>query len=166
MGGVRTKYYYSVNSVHCSILSVVAQAQSEKRPASGFSEWAFKRGRGAISNTHTLLHTRFTRCKQPHCYTHASPPTTVAIMKLETVQFDARFPNQNQTKACWQYFVDYHKVGNRISLAIGTRVAYCFALFSSFLQCIKAKGEDYAPCVQFFKAYKSICPDEWVCLEC
>ncbi|KAI4817319.1 hypothetical protein E4T44_10523, partial [Aureobasidium sp. EXF-8845] len=31
--------------------------------------------------------------------------------------FDARFPNQNQTKHCWQNYVDYHK-------------------------CILAKGED------------------------
>jgi cytochrome c oxidase subunit 6b len=36
---------------------------------------------------------------------------------------DARFPNQNQTKHCWQNYVDYHK-------------------------CINAKGEDFAPCRQ------------------
>lgn len=44
-------------------------------------------------------------------------PQLAAIMKLETPQFDARFPNQNQTKACWQYFVDYQKVFKRYSLA-------------------------------------------------
>lgn len=37
--------------------------------------------------------------------------------------FDARFPNQNQTKHCWQNYVDYHK-------------------------CITAKGEDFKPCRQ------------------
>jgi len=37
--------------------------------------------------------------------------------------FDARFPNQNQTKHCWQNYVDYHK-------------------------CILAKGEDFPPCRQ------------------
>ncbi|KAK3073065.1 Cytochrome c oxidase subunit 6B [Teratosphaeriaceae sp. CCFEE 6253] len=37
--------------------------------------------------------------------------------------FDARFPNQNQTKHCWQNYVDYHK-------------------------CILAKGEDFKPCRQ------------------
>jgi len=58
-------------------------------------------------------------------------------LTLETPQFDARFPNPNQTKACWQYYVDYHK-------------------------CVKAKGEDYAPCNQFFKAYRSFCPLSWV----
>ena len=37
--------------------------------------------------------------------------------------FDARFPNQNQTKHCWQNYVDYHK-------------------------CILAKGDDFKPCRQ------------------
>jgi len=37
--------------------------------------------------------------------------------------YDARFPNQNQTKHCWQNYVDYHK-------------------------CILAKGEDFKPCRQ------------------
>ncbi len=50
--------------------------------------------------------------------------------------FDARFPNQNQTKHCWQNYVDYHK-------------------------CIIAKGEDFAPCRQFFLAYRSLCPSGW-----
>ncbi|MCJ1284399.1 Cytochrome c oxidase subunit 6B [Xylographa opegraphella] len=50
--------------------------------------------------------------------------------------FDARFPNQNQTKHCWQNYVDYHK-------------------------CILAKGEDFAPCRQFFLAYRSLCPSAW-----
>ncbi len=36
---------------------------------------------------------------------------------------DARFPNMNQTKHCWQNYVDYHK-------------------------CVLAKGEDFAPCRQ------------------
>ncbi|TKA37850.1 Cytochrome c oxidase subunit 6B [Friedmanniomyces endolithicus] len=51
-------------------------------------------------------------------------------------RFDARFPNQNQTKHCWQNYVDYHK-------------------------CILAKGEDFKPCRQFFLAYRSLCPSSW-----
>ncbi|KAK1821866.1 Cytochrome c oxidase subunit 6B [Friedmanniomyces endolithicus] len=53
-----------------------------------------------------------------------------------TIGFDARFPNQNQTKHCWQNYVDYHK-------------------------CILAKGEDFKPCRQFFLAYRSLCPSSW-----
>ncbi|EDU49074.1 cytochrome c oxidase polypeptide VIb [Pyrenophora tritici-repentis Pt-1C-BFP] len=52
------------------------------------------------------------------------------------IGFDARFPNQNQTKHCWQNYVDYHK-------------------------CIIAKGEDFAPCRQFMLAYRSLCPNGW-----
>ncbi|KAI0512846.1 cytochrome c oxidase polypeptide vib-like protein [Xylaria bambusicola] len=56
--------------------------------------------------------------------------------KFVTAGVDARFPNQNQTKHCWQNYVDYHK-------------------------CINAKGEDFAPCRQFFLAYRSLCPSGW-----
>ncbi|KAF7845677.1 hypothetical protein BT93_L1283 [Corymbia citriodora subsp. variegata] len=58
------------------------------------------------------------------------------IANLFTAGFDARFPNQNQTKHCWQNYVDYHK-------------------------CILAKGEDFKPCRQFFLAYRSLCPSSW-----
>lgn len=51
--------------------------------------------------------------------------------------FDARFPNQNQTKHCWQNYVDYHK-------------------------CVNAKGEDFMPCKQFYYAYRSLCPNAWL----
>lgn len=54
--------------------------------------------------------------------------------------FDARFPNTNQTKHCWQNYVDYFK-------------------------CIKARGEDFAPCQQFFRAYHSLCPNDFVSVQ-
>ncbi|CAO0794860.1 cytochrome c oxidase subunit 6B COX6B [Mucor lusitanicus] len=57
--------------------------------------------------------------------------------KLTTAGFDARFPNTNQTKHCWQNYVDYFK-------------------------CINARGEDFAPCKQFYRAYHSLCPNEWI----
>ncbi|KAG9037445.1 Cytochrome c oxidase subunit 6B [Tulasnella sp. UAMH 9824] len=62
---------------------------------------------------------------------------------FQTVGFDGkftsvpRFPNANQTKNCFQNYVDYHK-------------------------CISAKGEDFAPCKQFLRAYHSLCPNEWI----
>ncbi|RKO91291.1 cytochrome c oxidase, subunit VIb, partial [Blyttiomyces helicus] len=43
----------------------------------------------------------------------------------------------HQAKNCWQNYVDYFK-------------------------CVKAKGEDYAPCEQFKFAYTELCPGEWV----
>ncbi|CBF69846.1 cytochrome c oxidase subunit VIb [Aspergillus nidulans FGSC A4] len=52
------------------------------------------------------------------------------------VSYDARFPQQNQTKHCWQNYVDYHK-------------------------CVNAKGEDFRPCRQFYLAFRSLCPKPW-----
>jgi len=57
--------------------------------------------------------------------------------QMKTAPFDARFPNQNQTKSCWQNFIDYNK-------------------------CVKAKGEEYDPCSYFKRNYKSLCPIAWV----
>ncbi|KAI9293448.1 cytochrome c oxidase, subunit VIb [Neoconidiobolus thromboides FSU 785] len=57
-------------------------------------------------------------------------------IQLETAPFDARFPNTNQTKHCWQNYVDYYK-------------------------CINAKGEDFPACKQFYKNYRSLCPSSW-----
>ncbi|OZJ02617.1 Cytochrome c oxidase subunit 6B [Bifiguratus adelaidae] len=56
---------------------------------------------------------------------------------LATAGFDARFPNTNQTKHCWQNYVDYYK-------------------------CINARGEDFPACKQFYRAYHSLCPNEWI----
>jgi len=67
-------------------------------------------------------------------------PTKAAAtpeIEIKTAPFDARFPNQNQTRNCWQNYVDYHR-------------------------CHKIKGEDYAPCEYFHRVYKSLCPKEWV----
>jgi len=55
----------------------------------------------------------------------------------KTAPFDARFPNQNQTKNCWQNYVDFHR-------------------------CQKIKGEDFEPCEYFRRVYKSLCPIAWV----
>lgn len=57
--------------------------------------------------------------------------------KLETPQFDPRFPYQNQTKHCAQSYVDYHK-------------------------CVNVKGEEFEPCKIFFKTFSSLCPVDWV----
>ncbi|MCJ1274770.1 Cytochrome c oxidase subunit 6B [Puttea exsequens] len=63
-------------------------------------------------------------------------PKSKVLIALALLGYDARFPNQNQTKHCWQNYVDYHK-------------------------CINAKGEDFKPCRQFFLAYRSLCPSAW-----
>eukprot|EP00093_Oithona_nana_P009022 09022.XXX_300553_300176_1 [CDS] Oithona nana genome sequencing. len=55
----------------------------------------------------------------------------------KSAPFDSRFPNQNQTKNCWQNYVDYYR-------------------------CTAIKGEDYQPCQFFKKNYNAICPMGWV----
>ncbi|NEU33258.1 hypothetical protein GN156_21430 [bacterium LRH843] len=56
---------------------------------------------------------------------------------LETAPFDPRFPNTNQTRYCYQSYLDFHR-------------------------CQKVKGEGYEPCAYFKRVYTSICPNEWV----
>ncbi|KAK0563048.1 Cytochrome c oxidase subunit 6B [Tilletia horrida] len=59
------------------------------------------------------------------------------VFTLQTAGFDARFPNQNQNKHCHQNYIDYFR-------------------------CINAKGEEFAACKQFYRAYHSLCPNEWI----
>ncbi|KAF8207556.1 cytochrome c oxidase subunit VIb [Mycena galopus ATCC 62051] len=56
---------------------------------------------------------------------------------LQTAAFDARFPNQNQTRNCWQNYCDYFR-------------------------CINARGEGFEPCKRFQRSYHSLCPNEWI----
>lgn len=56
---------------------------------------------------------------------------------FETAPFDPRFPNTNQTRYCYQSYLDFYR-------------------------CQKVRGESYKPCEYFRKVYKSICPNAWV----
>jgi cytochrome c oxidase subunit 6b len=62
---------------------------------------------------------------------------TKSNIVLATAGFDARFPNSNQTKRCWQNYADYYR-------------------------CIAVLGEGKQECQQFYRAFRSLCPDEWV----
>ena len=58
-------------------------------------------------------------------------------VKLETAPFDARFPYTNQTKNCWQNFVDFHR-------------------------CVNKLGDEHATCQYFKRVFTSLCPATWV----
>lgn len=58
-------------------------------------------------------------------------------LEVQTAPFDSRFPNQNQTRNCWQNYVDYYR-------------------------CQKIKGENYSLCEYFKKSFTALCPSEWV----
>lgn len=58
-------------------------------------------------------------------------------IELKTAPFDPRFPNTNQTRYCYQSYLDFYR-------------------------CQKAKGTDYEPCQYFKRVFSSMCPIAWV----
>ncbi|EFJ20131.1 hypothetical protein SELMODRAFT_59940, partial [Selaginella moellendorffii] len=56
---------------------------------------------------------------------------------IKTCPPDSRFPVTNQTKNCFTKYVEYHK-------------------------CIQENGEGDSRCEKYRRAYKSLCPIEWV----
>ncbi|RVE59655.1 hypothetical protein OJAV_G00190790 [Oryzias javanicus] len=62
------------------------------------------------------------------------------LQNYRTAPFDARFPNQNQTRNCWSNYVDFYRCQ----------------------KALEAKGVDTAPCEWYKRVYKSLCPMSWV----
>ncbi|XP_038645339.1 cytochrome c oxidase subunit 6B1-like [Scyliorhinus canicula] len=62
------------------------------------------------------------------------------IQKYKTAPFDARFPNTNQTRNCYQNYLDFYRCQKALS----------------------STGKDVALCNWFHKVYESICPMSWV----
>ncbi|XP_077887538.1 cytochrome c oxidase subunit 6B2 isoform X4 [Ictidomys tridecemlineatus] len=60
--------------------------------------------------------------------------------KWRTPPFDPRFPNQNQTRNCYQNFLDYHRC----------------------LKNMSRRGKSTEPCEYYFRVYRSLCPISWV----
>ncbi|EJT51719.1 hypothetical protein A1Q2_02815 [Trichosporon asahii var. asahii CBS 8904] len=73
---------------------------------------------------------------------------------LQTAGFDARFPNQNQTKHC-------HVNPTQPDPVPRSCLADNQQNFVDFHKCVNAKGEDFQPCQQFKRAYMALCPNEW-----
>uniref|UniRef100_A0AC11EA41 Cytochrome c oxidase subunit 6B1 n=1 Tax=Ovis aries TaxID=9940 RepID=A0AC11EA41_SHEEP len=62
------------------------------------------------------------------------------IKNYQTAPFDSRFPNQNQTRNCWQNYLDFHRCEKAMT----------------------AKGGDVSVCEWYRRVYKSLCPISWV----
>ncbi|XP_055620236.1 cytochrome c oxidase subunit 6B1-like [Toxorhynchites rutilus septentrionalis] len=58
-------------------------------------------------------------------------------LPLKVAPWDPRFPNQNQTKYCYQSYLDFHR-------------------------CEKIKGEGDSVCKYFKDVFADICPNGWV----
>ena len=63
--------------------------------------------------------------------------TEMTRSDINTVSYNPYFPNQQQTKHCWVSFVD-------------------------FKRCEKKLGAEAPECEKYFRAYNSLCPDDWV----
>uniref|UniRef100_A0A8D2L8W8 Cytochrome c oxidase subunit 6B1 n=1 Tax=Varanus komodoensis TaxID=61221 RepID=A0A8D2L8W8_VARKO len=57
-----------------------------------------------------------------------------------TAPFDPRFPNSNQTRNCYQNYLDYYRC----------------------MKIMKAKGKDVEACKWYFRVFTSLCPISWV----
>ncbi|KAL1949791.1 hypothetical protein VTO73DRAFT_8672 [Trametes versicolor] len=86
---------------------------------------------------------------------------------LQTAGFDARFPNTNQTR---HWSVPSPILSSPFSARSDVAPRnhpflphlHSFQNYTDYFKCIAAKGEDYAPCKQFKRAYNSLCPNEWI----
>lgn len=58
-------------------------------------------------------------------------------MELSTAPFDPRYPNANQTRNCYQNYLDFHR-------------------------CEKTKGEGHDMCVYFANVFRVMCPNSWI----
>lgn len=38
--------------------------------------------------------------------------------------------------------------------------------YVDYFRCVNSKGEEFEPCKQFYSAFHSLCPNEWVCILC
>ncbi|KAI3430795.1 hypothetical protein D9Q98_009207 [Chlorella vulgaris] len=56
---------------------------------------------------------------------------------LRTAPQDARFPTANQARRCYVAYNEYHR-------------------------CINEKGKGHGDCKPHMRAFRSICPDEWI----
>ena len=73
----------------------------------------------------------------------------------QTIPFDPRFPNMNQTRNCWQNYVDFHRC-QKLKVRSPNLPLFIQQVYKHL------QGEEYEPCQFFFKNFKTICPTAWV----
>ena len=61
------------------------------------------------------------------------------IKYFRTAPFDPRFPQCNQSRHCFQSYLDFHRCE----------------------KVMEEKGKDKYPCQWFKKTYESLCPSDW-----
>uniref|UniRef100_A0A8D0CT66 Cytochrome c oxidase subunit 6B2 n=1 Tax=Sander lucioperca TaxID=283035 RepID=A0A8D0CT66_SANLU len=96
------------------------------------------------------------------------------IKNYRTAPFDARFPNTNQTRNCFQNYLGIQrKVGSAPSFRRSLRSnpdlyrpklekQLTSNYFHRCNKALSAKDQDTAPCDWYQRVYKSLCPMSWV----
>ena len=88
----------------------------------------------------------------------------------QTIPFDPRFPNQNQTRNCWQNYVDFHRC-QKLKVMSGGFIFYFFKFILFWRQPkslegveinVVVQGEEYEPCQFFYKNFRTVCPNAWI----
>lgn len=72
-----------------------------------------------------------------------APPLDFSHVKFSTAPLDPRFPNTNQTMACWQYYSDWHK---------------CIAMSLEHT----TEEESEKRCYYFKRLATHMCPFDWI----
>ncbi|KAM5331099.1 cytochrome c oxidase subunit 6B1-like [Glossophaga mutica] len=62
------------------------------------------------------------------------------IKSYKPTPFGSRFPNENQTRNCWQNYLDFHRCEKAMAVT----------------------GGDVSVCKWYWCVYKSPCPRSWV----
>ncbi|KAI3358195.1 hypothetical protein L3Q82_003194 [Scortum barcoo] len=91
------------------------------------------------------------------------------IKNYRTAPFDARFPNTNQTRNCFQNYLENICVFPRVRPILDTslfpsRAEPELLTEADFHRCNKAlsaKDQDTTPCEWYQRVYKSLCPISW-----
>ncbi|EFN52663.1 hypothetical protein CHLNCDRAFT_138605 [Chlorella variabilis] len=81
---------------------------------------------------------------------------------LRTAPQDARFPTSNQASPRLhqqQKALPKAAPGLRCRAAGARR---CYVAYNEYHKCIKEKGSGHGDCKPHMRAYRSICPDEWI----
>ncbi|XP_078414446.1 cytochrome c oxidase subunit 6B1 isoform X1 [Cetorhinus maximus] len=85
------------------------------------------------------------------------------LKNYKTAPFDARFPNQNQTRNCFQNYLGMNIMWLLpVSTSWQRSPDYSKPDFHRCTKVLTAKGADTTPCEWFRRVYKSLCPISWI----
>ena len=82
---------------------------------------------------------------------------SISIPKQEVINISIVFSNQNQTRNCWQNYVDFHRC-QKIKVSSRLQLQLCLKIQLD----LWSQGEEYEPCKFFEKNFRTVCPAAWI----